>query len=276
MASEFVNDFKKPVALIALIVASLALAHTIYYQYEQNRRWDALNMGRIDITDMGFVAFRTMTKDEILRTDWGFKPTFSYSVDDGVLSDKIKILFQAVLWDTVRDEPANRNAYLTASEARLAIERLKLNPDSTAIYLYYSVYFKVKNTGVSGIKNVRFTMISNLKNEVRLSKENQRIDRDQSIEYLPGKTGVLNYGFYVPLDKTLPDIITFDVKASYIDIHGKPFSKTFSYKTNSVNNDWEFVSSQAKRPSRESPFVSSRVTARGRAAGPLCASRHLN
>lgn len=77
MASKFVKGLKGPVALMAFIVSLIALGHTIYNQIDQNRRWDALNRGRIDITDTGFTAFKLMTVDEVKKTDRGFNLTFT-------------------------------------------------------------------------------------------------------------------------------------------------------------------------------------------------------
>jgi hypothetical protein len=241
MASKFIKGFKGPVALMAFIVSLIALGHTIYNQMDQNRRWDALNRGRIDITDIGFTAFKLMTVNEVKETDWGFNLTYTYDVEDGVVSDKIKILSTLVLWDTAKDERIRGDMYLTISEAKLAMERLKLNPDTTDIYFYRNAYFNVKNTGVSSLSNVSFKIWSNLKNEVRLAKENEKIAKTQGVEYLPGKTGLISFGFYVPLDKKLPETMEFNVKASYTDLQGQPVSQTFSYDVNGLNNSWAFV-----------------------------------
>lgn len=65
---DFFGDVKGPLALLAVIISVISLYATISNQAEQNRRWEALNLGRIDLTDESFTMFKELSKEELGQT----------------------------------------------------------------------------------------------------------------------------------------------------------------------------------------------------------------
>lgn len=82
--SGFFSDPKNAISLFALLISITSLIWTLASQWEQNRRWDAVNLGRVELTDVGFIIWREISKEEALSTNWGYKPTLYSAVQNRV------------------------------------------------------------------------------------------------------------------------------------------------------------------------------------------------
>jgi len=66
--------------------------------YSANRRqWDTLNLARVELTDVGFISWRELTRPEALRTKWGYKPDLYARQQPFFRSDTYSLPYQLVL-----------------------------------------------------------------------------------------------------------------------------------------------------------------------------------
>ncbi len=70
---SFFSDPKVAISLFALIISIISLIWTFSSQWEQNRRWDALNLGKVELTD-GFIMWKEITREEAISMKWGYEP----------------------------------------------------------------------------------------------------------------------------------------------------------------------------------------------------------
>src|SRR5437588_11294074 len=99
LLKDFFGDVKGPLALLAVIISVISLYATISNQAEQNRRWDALNLGRMDRTDESFTMFKELSKEDLDASDWGYIPFAFPRLEGKVMTERMQLPHELVLWD---------------------------------------------------------------------------------------------------------------------------------------------------------------------------------
>ena len=74
-SSHFFSDPKVILSLFALLISSVSLIWTLANEWEQNRRWDNLNSANIAIKEVKMTKWKELTKDEAMKTHWGYGPS---------------------------------------------------------------------------------------------------------------------------------------------------------------------------------------------------------
>ena len=214
---------------MAVIVSVISLYATISNQAEQNRRWEALNLGRIDLTDESFTMFKELSKEELGASNWGYIP-FAFPRQEGrVMTERMQLPYELVLWDAnnKRRLPLS-NGFFKLPQAQLEFARLGINAShqSVQVLKHYQVVFEFKNTGSTTVSDFEMNItVESPTKDAPLSVFNSRSRPD----LLPGGTGNAAVDFYSPINEMLPEIMNFKVSVKYKDIRGQRTARYSTY-----------------------------------------------
>ena len=231
---SFFTDPKVAISLIAILISLSSLIWTFANQWEQNSRWDALNLGRVELTDVGFIIWKELSKEEALSTNWGYNPTLYSVVQERVHTGKYQLPYELILMDSNNVRIPNSNGFFTLTEAQQEIERLKLqgNPQ---IFKHYQVQFNFKNTGSTSSKDTTIKITAQIpatENPTEIFKSVEPTD------LLPSSSINAVANFFVPLDATLPRIMKFSVLLAYKDAHGAINTRELPIVYDEEQNYW--------------------------------------
>src|SRR5713101_4138207 len=207
LLKDFFGDVKGPLALLAVIVSVISLYATISNQAEQNRRWEALNLGRIDLTDESFTMFKELSKEELDASDWGYIPFAFPRLEGRVVTQRMQLPYELVLWDAnnKRRLPLSQG-FFKLPEAQLEFARLGLDASQQSIQVlkHYQVLFEFKNTGSTSVSEFEMSITAESQTKkAPLTVFNSRSRPD----LLPGGTGNAAVDFYSPINEMLPEIM---------------------------------------------------------------------
>lgn len=233
---SFFADPKVVVSLIAIVISLGSLIWTLANQWEQNRRWDALNLGRVQLSDVGFIIWKELSKEEALSTNWGYKPTLYSVVQDRVHLGKYQMPYELVLMDSNNVRIPNSNGFYTLVEAQQETERLKPQTQPNVLK-HYQVQFNFKNTGSTSSKETSIRITA------QISGNDKPLDIFKSIEpidLLPSSSINAVSNFYVPLNAALPQIMKFSAFITYKDAHDKINTRELPIVYDEGQNYWTY------------------------------------
>jgi hypothetical protein len=122
-------DAKAVISIIALIVSVSSLGWTIFNQIDQNKRWDSLNLGDVDLTDLHLLTWKTISDEEFRKTNWGYQVRVYPEMVNGSGTGKMLVPFNLILEKVgIKSRIENSNYFFTKDECLQEIERLGLNP----------------------------------------------------------------------------------------------------------------------------------------------------
>lgn len=278
--SAFIKELKKPVSLIAiaaLLVSLATLVFSIYIQTEQvrlqaeqtriqneqtriqseqthkieenerqqNSKWEAINVGHLEVVTIDFQIFKEIDADKLNKIDWGYKKGFQILSENRKYTDKISIPFALVIWDIEKNSPVMSNHYFTLSEINQAIKQFNLSTSTTETYRKYLIYAEIKNTGNLPTNNCIVSFETNLGKGAQIDKSASNENQSNGIKVLPNKTYSTNFIFYLPLENDLPESINFNITLDYKDSSGNPKKETFYFL---YKDGWSPVSSPENIP----------------------------
>jgi hypothetical protein len=220
------------ISILALTVSICGTIWTIHSSREQNRRWDALHLGRLSLNDVEFVVWHELTEEEIGSTKWGYSPDIIKLISEkGVYKGKYHVMCELFLFSKSQNAKLPKsNGFMTASDASKEIQRLKghsiqIDVNDLEIRRQYLVVFDVKNIGSTDVTNFNVEVDVDGLSGKQGSKETF-IRRQTAILISPGKSFYLNGDFYTPLEFQLPERFSFTLNGNYCDSNGeeKPFN----------------------------------------------------
>lgn len=234
----FFSDPKVAISLVALAISILSLIWTLANQWNQNKRWDALNLAKIELEDEGFIIWKELSKEEVLSTKWGYEPTIFQNIEDRRYTDRYQLLNCLALLDLgTNSRVPNSGIAFTLSEIEQEIIRLGLisKPEKAASSKMYQIQFKLKNMGATPATEIRVKIsvessLKGLNGDLFLS--------DQDVEVYPSGTMNATAIFYVPVFEKLPDMMNFNVNVTYKRADGSKVDKNIPVTYDSKRNFW--------------------------------------
>ena len=88
------------VAIAAFIIAGISLILSIWWRYDENKKWEVINVARIDVTNMYFVGWKEIDPSTARSIKWGFTPMSFSHIENRVHRNKMRLLDKLVLWNT--------------------------------------------------------------------------------------------------------------------------------------------------------------------------------
>jgi hypothetical protein len=235
------------IPILALIISGLALAASFYIginqisiqveqtrkmqdnQAEQNRKWEMLNKGYLDLESIDFMVFKEIDQEKFNKENWGYKNGFVQSAERGKMNDKVSLITTLVLWDSVKNAPVKENPFYTVSECKAAMKRNNLSL-STPIYQNYIINVEMKNMGSLPMNNLTFSTTATVNKEAVLDISKSANGSSTGFNLSPNKSASIQSKFYVPLDTELISPIKIEITANYNDGNGNTVKDIFSYE----------------------------------------------
>ncbi len=238
-SQNFFTDPKVAISLFALLIAIATLIWTMFTNWEQNRRWDALNLGRVEIKDVGFIMWKEITKEEATSTDWGYKPTIFSHTENRIHTGKYRIPYELILVDPrTKKQLSGSNGFFTLAEAQAELTRLGIEEDvQPEIRRHFQIQIDFQNKGS--------TIASDFKTLVKMKE----IDKDSWVQAFKSKHGIalapsatcnIVISFNTLLSLDFPKEINYEVEISYNDIHGELIRRKVPITYDSDMNYWSY------------------------------------
>lgn len=120
-STGFLTDPKVVISLMALVVSLFTLIWNLANQWEQNRRWEAINAPNIVLREAKMLPWEKITASQAKTTNWGYVP----EIFAGELKDEFLLLSTLKLRMLKDDQPLDAVAS-TVLEAETEVKRLGL------------------------------------------------------------------------------------------------------------------------------------------------------
>ncbi len=120
-STGFFTDSKVVISLLALVVSLFTLIWNLANQWEQNRRWEAINAPNIVLRDAKMMPWEKITASQAMTRNWGYVP----EIFAGELKDEFLLLSTLKLRTLKDDQPLDAVAS-TVQEAENEVKRLGL------------------------------------------------------------------------------------------------------------------------------------------------------
>ncbi len=235
------SDPKVIISLVAILLSAISLLWTFISNREQNRRWDELNLCRVELVDASFIMWKEINLKEALLIDWGYQPILFPHVENGLLTGKVRIPYELLLINPATQKRIpNSNGFFTISEAEQEIKRLGLDKSKNnwLIVKHFQASFVFKNIGN--------TTASDLRADITVEYPEFGLDPQKIVEtgvirnlYPNTKTGI-NADMLIPVESTLPDKFLFNVVISYKDSHNDSKERNILVTYDSKTNNWYY------------------------------------
>ena len=237
-SESFFSDPKTAISLLALVIAIFSFIWTLANQWKQNKRWDALNLARIELEDEGFIVWKEMSNEEVLATKWGYEPTIFQNIEERRYVQRYQMINCLAILDlNTRDRVPNSNIAFTLSEVEQEVARLGLlgKPERAATSKMYQIQFKLKNVGATRATEIRVGI------SVKSSSNGLNGDlflSDQDVDIYPSGTMNASTIFYLPVLENLPNPMNFLVNVTYKRVDGSKVDKSIPVTYDSKRNFW--------------------------------------
>ena len=234
---KLLTDPTVAISLFALLIAIGTSIWTIFTNAEQNRRWDALNVGRVEISNIRFMMWKELSREEATSTDWGYKPILFSHAENGLHTGKYRVPYELFLADpNSMERIPGSNGFFTISEANAEMARLNIGTElKPTIWKKFQILVVFENKGA--------TLASDMKCVVNMKEWG----KDTWVEVFKSKQGValaastscnIAIGFSIPLLTDFPKEIDFEIDLSYEDVHGELQNRKIPVRYDYSMNYW--------------------------------------
>ncbi len=240
MSSSGVNTFADPKLWFSALALAVALASFIYSWWsnkDQNKKWEALNAARIDVTNMYFVGWTEIDVQTARSTDWGYSPMLFSHVANRVHSNKMRLLDKLILWDITSDSKIEEGgSNLTKEECLGKARELKLNNGEFQIKKYMQLHFDVKNTGSTLAEDVHVN-VTLMDDGTGVSK--QIFKSSSRMDLHKNTVGGVNIDLFVLIEKSLPNPTSFRIHLTYKSMDDEQ-KRELTILYNPENDTWSY------------------------------------
>ena len=233
----FFSDSKNVFSLIAILISLASFYYTYTSQREQNKRWDALNLARIELIEQGFLVWKELSEHDASSVNWGYEPTLVQLIEGRKYRGRYQLLNSLSLIDIdTKTTIANSTHGYTLSDAVRELQRLGLFGNNRVdIMRQYQMAFDLKNMGAAEATNMRVNVsvsssIPGLNGEL--------VQSDQDLNIPPNGTFNAPVHFFVPRNQTLKDTLTFTINVTYKRANGEQAVQHIVSSYDSNRNFW--------------------------------------
>lgn len=230
---NFFSDPKVIISLLALIVSIVALIWTLANQSEQNRRWEKLNDPNPVIKEINMTSFKEITKEDALKTKWGYEP---HIYAKGEATNLFSLPYFLSLHDLTTNERLTKvNPIFTIDEIEPELKRIGYTKEVTA-YRYFKPKFTIENMGKTSTENLSIKVDAKLPGQEWLSA----FTSNSKISLSSGQVSTFFIELELPLNIELPKHINFRINLNWKDIHSKSVSRLIDAKWTTNDNFWSY------------------------------------
>ena len=227
----FFSDLKVILSLLALGVSFLSFIWMLANQWEQNKRWDSLNVAAVEFKEAKFKVYRELTKKEATSINWGYSPLIYNSPDNW---EKYQIPYFLQIRNQVDASLIpNANPVFTINEVEEEIKRLQIK-SPILIYRSFQLVFFFENQGKTDAIECNF--------DIYMKPDDQPWHRsfhsNTPVRIPPGKDINTSFEFALPLQSNMYKHIDFNIKLNFKDFHGNIHTRDLVTSWESDRNSW--------------------------------------
>jgi hypothetical protein len=222
---SFFADPKVAISIFALLVSMASLFWTLMNQWDQNKRWDAINLGDLDLKDIRITGWKSVSDEEFKTTNWGYTAAFYPIMENSVASGRLMIPFNLILVKKgTKSRIDGSNYFFTVDEGYKEIKRLNLDPNETLFMKNIQFDFSLVNSGKTQIHLETI----NIKAQIRSGGHfDSTPEMKYELDMKPGATVGGNINFMIDFNGNLPEISNYLIEAQYEKNITVPESKVF-------------------------------------------------
>jgi len=92
-SSNFWSDPKIWIAILAIVISIFDFIFLIWFRWDQNKRWDELNLARVELSNAYFIAWEEVDKQTVFSRDWGYNPSIHGVINENghVYTNKFRV-----------------------------------------------------------------------------------------------------------------------------------------------------------------------------------------
>lgn len=237
---SLLSDSKNIISLIAIIISAMGTTISIYYTYssqqDQNRKWNTLNLARIELISEGFIVWKTISFEERTSIIWGYEQTIFSEMDGRKYTGRYEILNCLVLVDpaTGKQVPDTLvfHSVTQAQSEYMHIQSQSLR-NSAEIWKRYHIGFEFKNAGTTPATDIHVKITAK---ELEAISKGDLYSSTYPITLSPSAPMTASVFFNIPLSTKLPRIINFNVNLTYKKANGETVQQSFPVNYDSTQN----------------------------------------
>jgi len=226
------------IAGAAFIIAFLNHIRLNKYQKEQNKKWDYLNLAKIELLESKFFGWEEMSIQESKSRNWGYQPTLFKIVKEDIITDKVYVIDPLILWNEQDNMVIENSHFKMVNEANTIAQGLKLDIKDLSIRKNLRTKLKFKNVGQT--EAIEFSIGVRFFNWN--TEEWQPIHETPPIDILHAASNrYQSFDIYIPLEWEIPQEIRFQVDMTYKSVNNQVTERTINLEYHKNNNTWGFT-----------------------------------
>jgi hypothetical protein len=206
---------------IAVVISLLSLGFSIWTTLEQRRQWRATSLGRVELTSVEFIYWRTYSEEELANIRWGYNVDLMPLLDENRVSKNYGLPARLVAYDPEQKRTYPETTALTHEEFRLRINNSAL-PKSVIPVKELQLQWHFQNVGATAIRD----FIIAVDNKLPESGVWEEGSWGQPIELGPGRTGFKLTSLFSDLELHIPEKLLFRLRFEYTNIDNERISRT--------------------------------------------------
>ena len=230
--TKFFSDPKVIISIFAIVISIASFIWTLGNQWEQNRRWDKLNVANVVVKRAILKRYKKINRAEGLAIDWGYKPNI-YGSD---FDDEFIIPYKLVVVDNQTNKLITTiNGAYTINGIRQELARINYKGEGT-VFMHFEPKFELENKGKTNAKDL------DVKVDIKYNDVDwqRAFTSNSKIELSGDQISTIELEMDYPVSVEIPDEIFFKVQLSYLDIHDNVIEKEINTKWISKNNTWSY------------------------------------
>jgi len=238
VTDTFWADPKIWIAILAVVISIIDFIFLSWFRWDQNRRWDALNIARVELSEVYFIAWEEIDRQTALTRQWGYSPSLFSIVKDHVHTDKFRTYEELVLWDPNHNiKIPHSNGFHTLNDAPLEIHRLGLNPQNVLVFKHMQMQIDLKNAGGTLAQNVHISV--DLLDDGSGSSKNI-FKSTSKVDLFGGSSVNVNMDIWLPIASSLPRPTRFHLDLSFTSIHVENILRIIPIEYDPERNYWVY------------------------------------
>ncbi|HEX6373588.1 MAG TPA: hypothetical protein VF006_31975 [Longimicrobium sp.] len=233
------------VGVLGLMLSIISIGMTLSINRNQDRRWEALNQLRVQISGVDFLNFLVLHKDSANEKFLGFNPEALPVWRNGFLTDSVRVITGVALTNSYFDESSSRWHFIgyhesplerplkTVTQARSRANELHLTAYEISKVL--GVELTTKNFGVLPAESVDVRLRAVFPGNDSL----EMFSTEKPAELYGGGVRSLQAFLPVPLTLEIPDTLFFSLAISY-SFEGTHVEKKGTLRYTSADQDWRW------------------------------------
>jgi hypothetical protein len=223
---DFIRENVVFVSALAFVLAVLSFVYTYFRDRSQSKRWDALNLARVLIRNLRLACWKTVTRSEFDRIQWGYSDILGISSVDqsgNMDIDHIGLPIQ-VLALTHAGKPIPGTNATSVAELTSILRKNGIDPSSVEFQKLLRIVFLLVNSGGTTAKDIVVEVFSS---DIEVNGKTQQRSEIGSLQTGEETWSMTNLRF--PLEEDLPDQFHLTIHYSYADIGDNRHDHTFYY-----------------------------------------------